>query len=358
MLTIIVPTLNRPDFAARLLEYYAGQKFRHTIFIGDSSDCAHAKTLQQTVEKLGGRLNVRWFDCKGINNYEVMQQLLEKVQTPYACYLADDDFLVVPTLQECIDFMEKNPDYMGACGNAVIFKLKVPGPYGDFEASGRYHAFQLESPGASERLLEHMIRYTSAFHSVCRAPMLKKAVRNSCRLRLHAVPGEITWWSAECFGELATSCSLLIQGKLKVLDSLYYARQVHDHRYFFPLWLEWLTCSTWHENYQIFREQVLDDLKEQGIAIKEGEKIFKEIMRVYLTYRVNAKEIRKKERGRFVPFLKERLRGVPGAKFVWGKLNSAREEMSLPALLKSSSPHHGRFWPIYSLIADGVKKSS
>lgn len=355
MLTIIIPTLNRPEFVERLLAYFAGQQCRYPIFIGDSSDTARAQALQPLLEKFAGRLNVRWFDCQGINNYEAMQKLLEKVQTPYASYLADDDFLIVPALQEAIDFMEKNPDYVGACGRAMIFKLKVPGPYGEFEASGRYEAFRLEGPDPRERLLRHITQYTSAFHSVCRTSQLKKAVRNSDRLSLNAVPGEITWWSAECFGELATSCSLLIQGKLKVLDSLYYARQVHDHRYVFPLWIDWLTCSTWYENYQIFREQVLEDLKEKNVAAPEAEALFREILKIYLTFRVNAREIRKREQGLFSTSVRERLKKIPGMRRAWRKVQSLREEMFLDALLKSSSRHHEKFMPIHSLITQGGK---
>ncbi|MBI3083503.1 MAG: hypothetical protein HYY90_03985 [Candidatus Omnitrophica bacterium] len=43
MITLCVPTYNRPAFIERLLRYYAATSSRHWIFIGASSDPNDAK---------------------------------------------------------------------------------------------------------------------------------------------------------------------------------------------------------------------------------------------------------------------------------------------------------------------------
>lgn len=351
MLTIIIPTMNRADFAIRLLDYYASQVFPHPVFVGDSSDAPQAERLQSAVERLSGHLRVSWFDCRELNNYEVMRLLLSKVATPYASYLADDDFLVAPALQECIAFMNAHPDYAGACGKALLFNLKEKGPYGPFEAASSYPEFSLEDPSPGGRLAAHLSSYTSSFHAVCRTPVLRRAVENALELKKTAEPGDKSLGAAWRFSELLTSCSVIVQGKLKVLESLHYVRQVHEGRYLFPAWFQWVTSSNWHACFQIFKTQLLRDMEVQGISREEGDEAFQKAFRIFLEDgALYSRKRGARKNGGLKKEIRATLRQWPVARVLWRQLRSVRQEMSLEALSRRTSPHHEHFMPIYSLV--------
>lgn len=353
MITIIIPTRNRPHFVARLLQYYAGQKFRHTIFIGDSSEGKKADEMLGVVKEFDSRLKVFRFDCRGNSYYGVMQVLLKKVQTPYSCYLADDDFLVVPTIDEGVAFMETHPDYAGVSGKALLFRLRQGTAYGPFEATSPYDQVPLESADPSQRLLNHLHQYTSMFHSVCRTEWLKKAVRHSDDLMEGTCMADKTWLTASVFGELTTSLGVVLRGKIKVLNSLYYVRQVHDKRLKMQDWFDWVTSPNWNRCYQILKGQVLEDLLEQGENSERGEQALKDGLWPYLdafssiSWRGYRNMVAPKQTW------KDHLKKIPGVQKTFRMIHPFGRDMSLRALSKNSSPHHDRFWPIYSLITKG-----
>lgn len=351
MISILIPTMNRADFVIRLLRYYQQESFPYALLIGDSSREEEQKKISDFIKQNVRRIDVRYVDCPNLNNYEVMQQLLNETTTPYACYLADDDFLIPETLSECLNFMETHPDYSGCCGQALLFKLKQAGPYGDWEATSRYPAYGIEANDPRQRLQDHIRNYTSTFHSVCRTPLLKKALRNASLIKGEAKVEETSWWSAERFGELLTSCSLVIAGKIKVLPSLYYVRQAHDQRYLFPSWIDWITSPNWLGGYQVLSAQLVEDFMGQNLTKADAEAAVKEIFWSYLIKMAVEKYPRRQTNGHWRESIRGRLKRVALLKKIWRIVRSYKEEMALEALSKPSSIHYQRFQPIYTLIA-------
>lgn len=354
MISIIIPTMNRPQFVQRLLSYYAKQKFPYSIFIGDSSVEPYQREVESCVKNFCKTIEVSYVACPGLNNYEVIQALMEKTKAPYISYLADDDFLIPETLKECLEFMEKNPGYSGALGKALLFKLRSDGAYGPFEATHVYPEYNLESDAPKKRLLNHVENYSSVFHGVCRKEMFKKALRNIEELKAVTtkefnLSDKVEWFSHIQFSELLTSWSMVIQGKIKRLDSLHYVRQVHDARYLFPDWYDWITAPNWNRLLEIFRERVLQDLIEAGYSAEEGPSIFKELFFQYLAKRA-AHRLLKSKRNPGKMALKNYLKNFLFVQSAWRQILSVTEEMSLESLLRESSAHHQRFMPIYQLI--------
>lgn len=350
MLSILIPTMNRSEFVIRLLSYYHRLRFPHTILIGDSSGDEHRTKILYGIARIQKELRVVYHHLPNHNNYEVTQALLGKTETPYASYLADDDFLIPETIEECIQFMEQNSDYSGACGRAALFKLTEHGVYGEVDATSPYPAYNIEDEDPALRLMSHASRYTSTFHSVCRTPLLKKALRQTSLFKQEAKKGEITWWTAESFGELSTSWSLVAQGKIKCLPSLYYFRQVHDARYLFPNWFDWITSPTWQNCSQTFMAQIEEDLAEKGVAKEKAREVIRAAFWRYLAAGANNKLRAKKEAPFWKKELKTVMKALPMVKKSWRWLRSFKEEMALEALLKERSAHYRRFKPLYTLI--------
>src|SRR5215475_14174464 len=92
--TLLIPTMNRPEFVARLLRYYASVGFTGRISIGDSSGPEGVKAARDAVAMFGGTLNVEYAEYPGLGLGDCWKQMIDRLVTPYAAYLADDDFLV------------------------------------------------------------------------------------------------------------------------------------------------------------------------------------------------------------------------------------------------------------------------
>lgn len=352
MISILVPTMNRPDFVVRLIEYYARARFPYTLLIGDSSSPKQKAPILTAIEKYRKVIHVEHADCPGMSNYEVMQFLLNKIETPYASYLADDDFLVVDTVREAIAFMESHPDYVGAAGQAMLFQLRDHGPFGEFEAAMRYPQFEILGESAIDRLRAHAQRYTSAFHAVCRTKVLRRALRSAHLFNRTALPGDVSWLTALCFGELATSWSMISQGKLKILDSLYYVRQTHPSRHIFPDWYEWFTSPNWRQCLLFFSAQLIEDLEREGFQPEVARKTFEAAFLHYMQDGlVRYREKKMWDRNDKYPW-KDLAKKIPGTKKAWRLWRSFQDEMSLESLLRPSSHHHGRFSAVYDLVSD------
>ena len=57
-LGIIVPTMNRPDFVIRQLNYYASLNSPHAIYYADSSNLENSKKITDEIAKLNDKLHI------------------------------------------------------------------------------------------------------------------------------------------------------------------------------------------------------------------------------------------------------------------------------------------------------------
>jgi len=68
MLTLIIPTRNRPHFLKRVLEYYKKTLWPYTLFIADASDPEYFEEIASWVRDSGKSLNITvlWNHCKSM----------------------------------------------------------------------------------------------------------------------------------------------------------------------------------------------------------------------------------------------------------------------------------------------------
>ena len=138
MLGIITPTKNRSEFVIRELYYYASVECPYTIYLGDSSEEEHREKVLSVIDKLKGNLNVVYQYYPDTNGHVAMKKLAEIVSEKYMVLSPDDDFLVPNSLRQCVDFLEINPDYATAQGNAILLTLGKIGAYGNIQWCGPY----------------------------------------------------------------------------------------------------------------------------------------------------------------------------------------------------------------------------
>jgi len=122
LVTIAIPTYNRPRELRIAIESALNQTYENLeIFISDncSSDSSVEILCREFVFKDNRVRYVRQPKNKGpLFNYNY---LLEKAQGVYHIYLADDDWLSKNYIEECVNVLESDKQYVIAFGNMLFY---------------------------------------------------------------------------------------------------------------------------------------------------------------------------------------------------------------------------------------------
>src|SRR3989338_5107637 len=355
LLTLVVPTRNRWDFLSRLLDYYRDFGLQYRLIIGDSSDPSQYRSRDLALDNSGKRLNLEYRQYPDTTGTVCAAELLAHVSTPYAVWVADDDFVVPYGFDRTIDFLERHRDYSGAHGNALIFTLSSDGPFGRVMSIGRYSQRSVEQKTASERLVDHLETYCPTIFSVHRTELLQRSYRYVADLKLD-----------NCFGELLPSSLPIVCGKIKKLDILYMARQAHAgmvSRTINPGVFDWITGPRWLEQWISFRDCLTKELAQQdAIKLEVAREVVEKAFWGYLAHGITRKwDARYWRDGQGVyARLREMARRVPGVRKAWHSLRSflpgVDNKISLEAFLHSPSPYHEDFMPVYRAITTAHEK--
>ena len=217
MISLIIPTFNRPHFLGRLLRYYRELNFPHMIVVADASFAPACQANQNVVASLRDVLNIGYELWRpDIHPYSKIAQALEMVNSKYAVICGDDDFIVPRAIEQCVCFLEANPDYSVAHGRAATI-VPQSGAYGDSHHGLRTYTYRQRTIDFDDprlRLQNHLVEYAPTFYSVHRRPDLIRNMQFACKNTIDYR-----------FGELLPSCLSLIQGKARCLDILYLVRQ-------------------------------------------------------------------------------------------------------------------------------------
>lgn len=111
-ITVIIPTHERHHVLRRAINYYS--QLNVNIIIADSSNQAFSDELP---------INFKYLHCPDSFMGDKVYSALCEVDTDYSCLCADDDFLSESGLNEGLEFLKNNPDYVSVQGSFVNFYL-------------------------------------------------------------------------------------------------------------------------------------------------------------------------------------------------------------------------------------------
>lgn len=331
--TLLVPTMNRPEFVARLLRYYASVRFTGRIAIGDSSGPEGIKAAREAVEAFHGTLDIDYEEYPGLGLADCWKEMIDRLATPYAAYLADDDFLVPASIDRCARFLADHPAYAAAHGAGLGITLDTNGLFGKVVVCDYYEQTVSEAELAAERLRQHLERYTVTLFSVHRAETWRAMFRD-----VHLIKDM-------SFGaELLPCCLSVVSGKVKELDGLYCVRQSHGRRYEQPTMFDWIATPDWFRGYEITRDVLSRELAaKDGITVDAARRIVQEGFRYYV--------------GRGMGLRSQWANGgmaVSVARKLWHSWQRLQPKphaaFSFDTLMTTSSPYHADFAPIYQSL--------
>jgi glycosyltransferase domain-containing protein len=379
MLTLVIPTFNRPHFLARVIKYYVESHFPFEIVVADSSSQAAIEANQRVVNSAAPSLRIDYqLYSTDTNPYLKLVQALGKCTTPYAVICADDDFIITRGIVECVDFLELHQDYAVSRGNATIVEVSAgaENKAGAVFSGYVYPQGAIESADPLERLVEHLQSYTPTYYSIHRRDQLvnnlQQAFENTVDYR---------------FGELLASCLSVVQGKVALLDLMLMVRQgepaaatVKYGELMLP-WTELATRDDFSPRYNSFENCLIRALGAgAGILSTEAKSSIRAAFGCYLERAAGleapAESVAAGGTGfrAAMPRVMRLFGSVPDVmqelihsrkpvelitspREFYRKVQAKRDRMSLASLTDSRSAFHDDFQPIYQLLRkypDGV----
>jgi glycosyltransferase domain-containing protein len=187
-LTIVLPLKGRHLFTMRFLWYANEARLPYRILIADGQVnevvAPHLENSRETFPHLDIEY-VRYPDDASYSRFFAkMSDALSRVRTPYVMHADNDDFLGIDGVEQALDFLENNPDYVCASGRAAAFAVysKLGNP--DGAVHGRLnHIYVATNPkdvtaaGAAQRLREGGL-YHLIYYSVYRTEALAQIWRD------------------------------------------------------------------------------------------------------------------------------------------------------------------------------------
>jgi glycosyltransferase domain-containing protein len=265
-LTIVVPTLDRPEFIERMMSFYRRVDSDIHILIGDSS--AEGSDWPQYV------------DCRGLNDRQALIKLSTLVTTPYVAYMGDDDFLLPSGLRACVDYLEAHPDHVAAGGESYAFNVRRDEARGEMKWVGGYALPCLLQDTAQDRLMAHFRDYRVTLFCVQRTAAWRRAWEEAASIEDRS------------FGaELLPAAIPVALGKVATLPRPYLLRQSGNaKRVKLPSMADWIRSPGWQAGMANFRDIVAGVVAEvDGTEYELARQfVMREFSRGYLKLHVDA----------------------------------------------------------------------
>ncbi len=202
-LTVIVPTHERHHVLNRSVEYLSS--FNCHILIVDSS---------LLPLKLNLPSNFQYLHQPNCSFGEKLYAAINKVDTPYSCLCADDDFLSKSGLRSGVDFLERNIDFVSVQGHYIQFNSK--------DVLKRYHPLYENLVGCSNYSEVIKERVKNAFLIPQVYAMHRTEILNEC---LKVTSDLLAVSVVEICIQLVSSCF----GKHKIIPVFWSARDMNQY---------------------------------------------------------------------------------------------------------------------------------
>ncbi|MGA1823486.1 MAG: TIGR00180 family glycosyltransferase [bacterium] len=226
-LTIVLTLKGRALFTFRWMAYANRVKVPFKILIADGGNDT------EVTEVLSHKDNfpdieyeyVRYpFDKTYLDYYTKLHDAVSQVKTPFVLMADNDDFYLVESIKQSIDFLQDHQDYSTCRGNLCRFSVKpsekygcLSKVYGDYIAiRGSYKNSSILSGSAKERIHEHFLQYSPTYYDIHRTEQLKPCFQKLEELNLKNI----------FLAELLTSLLTVALGKVKRNPYLYLMRQI------------------------------------------------------------------------------------------------------------------------------------
>jgi glycosyltransferase domain-containing protein len=284
LVTILIPTKDRPYLLNRSLSYYAKIGFLTRFIIIDSSSSAFLAETKKVCEKWCDQLTIEYL-CVDEDN-EISNKIFlaaDLVDTPYILWIGDDDFPLKSTINKLLVKLERDRSIVAAFGHRVAISqvnTKTSG-FKWVKSYPNYSGISIVNNNALDRIRRLPIPVWQQYpNSIIRSDVLKKAVLKIRKL-------EYTQYS-----EFFMHSLILAHGKWIKFDMLFAVCHQESSlcsfksRYLFPNYigdggsvLDGVSRDLWSRDVSLLCSVTASELLE--IECKNLESVTLEIRKIY-----------------------------------------------------------------------------
>lgn len=228
VLTVVVPTRNRPHLVRNQLKFYEQQGFPYELLYVDASNAEIRDANRRTIAEFSRRLNCRVVDASpnGLTNparriNEQIREHIPGIQTPFVCQSGDDDLFMVRGLDAAVRRMNDAADLSACGGHCILVRTGNNENASPNQRSGQISVFETANSrddDAYVRVRNNIAIFANVSYSVKRLDVWKRSYE---------------WFSEEGMesGHIETlmSAAVLASGKVERIDELLILRHYH-HR--------------------------------------------------------------------------------------------------------------------------------
>ena len=279
-ISILIPTLSRPEFLLKNLKFLVKLNANFNICICDSSPNIKSNFTKK-LNKLSEKINIKYFHKPTLNDREAIFFLIENCKTEYSAYLGDDDFFIPNGLMNCADFLSKNLDYRVVYGKAILVDgQSISKPNSRIKASNYWGSRSYQDSNSEKRLDNLSKNYHVNLFGVHRTKEFLRDFR----------PSSIS--PSKAMGEILVNYLTIAKGKAKFLPETYLIRQAHQSRYLmFGNLIDILIDDNFAESIPLFISELTYALNSQKVNKKKSMSISKKhIKKILQRYYSNKKQ--------------------------------------------------------------------
>lgn len=222
LFTLVLLVKGRDNFSVRWLKYMDKINFKHPIIISDGANDGFLDNLIKN-HPYKNKLNITFkqFDTNaGFKSYyEMKRDTLKEIQTKYVMICDNDDFIIESGLDEILNFLDNNNEFISASGKILNFeidnwKLKT---YGNLYFLPPYIYSRLTDPvnNWSNQFEMVFTKFQPNFYNIFRKDVLVKIFEETAELN----------FSDLTINEFFIQLRANTLGKSKILDVHHYMRQ-------------------------------------------------------------------------------------------------------------------------------------
>jgi glycosyltransferase domain-containing protein len=213
MLEIIIPTYNRPAMLAKTLRFLDSSNVDCAIHVADGSSPENAARNAKTILRYQKVIEIKHHPYPSeIPMYQRIAFVTKTLDSQYILLHADDDFLFIDAVKECVQFLENNPLYVCCQGPMITCFIDQP-----VESRLKpYLTNPYSDASAIDRVKRMLYQYSPTFYAVHRRTVLLESFGggdfNETNPRLD---------------EIASALQTVALGRTGLIDKLYGLRLVH-----------------------------------------------------------------------------------------------------------------------------------
>tara|TARA_Y100000768_G_scaffold358059_1_gene313580 strand:+ start:304 stop:1377 length:1074 start_codon:yes stop_codon:yes gene_type:complete len=256
-ITVIILSYNRKKYLKRTVDYYLNENFKVLVLDGSENKTLFRKNI-----------NLKYIHTNK-HYYDRLIIAYKNLKTDYYIIANDDEFYLPTPIYKCLNFLEKNKDYVSAIGRTIVFQFKYKKILA-YEGYGYFNDQRFNDKIKINRIRAHLDNATTqGYNSVSRKENLKKIA-----IFLRKFKYKKNIYIIEFFLNLI----IISEGRLKLINDLMWFRSEENKYITNKKWIRNVNHQHFFGDFKFLSYQKKNKQVEDFCKITNNKKLTKLIL--------------------------------------------------------------------------------